>query len=74
MKHKLRVAAEAEEELNYKGRMNDQWLDALAPIGTDANKSYYDKVPFIIVIFKITHSLDPESEFARRFALSSRSG
>lgn len=56
MKHDLRVAAEAEEEVNYSGRMNDQWLNALAPIGTDADKSYYDKVPYIIVIFKITHS------------------
>lgn len=63
LKHKIRMAAEEEEKINYDGRMNDKWQRALDKIGTDANKSYIDIVPYIIVVFKQTHSFDPESKF-----------
>jgi nitroreductase len=35
LKRRIRLAAEEEERLNYGGRMNDEWLAALAPLGTD---------------------------------------
>lgn len=50
-KHKIRLAAEEEERAFYAGRASEEWLDALAPLGTDADKSFIDKAGCLIVIF-----------------------
>lgn len=50
-KQEIRLAAEAEEREFYKGRAAQDWLDALAPIGTDAEKPYMDIAPWLICIF-----------------------
>lgn len=50
-KHEIRVAAEAEEREFYSGRAPGEWLDALAPIGTDAEKPYMEIAPWLICIF-----------------------
>ena len=50
-KQKIRVAAEAEETTFYEKRGSEEWLDALAPIGTDANKPYMEIAPWLICIF-----------------------
>jgi iodotyrosine deiodinase len=51
-KHRIRVAAEAEERENYEGgRLPDAWRDAIAPLGTNSDKSYLDVVPWIVVAF-----------------------
>lgn len=51
LKHKIRVAAEAEERLNYDGRLPDEWLEALAPFGTGPNKPYLDVAPWLVAVF-----------------------
>ena len=51
MKKALREAAEAEERLFYQSKASEEWLEALAPLGTDANKSYLETAPYLIVIF-----------------------
>ncbi|NBD30966.1 MAG: nitroreductase family protein [Alphaproteobacteria bacterium] len=51
MKHKVRLAAEAEEERFYDGGGSDEWLAALEPIGTDASKPHLDIAPWLIVVF-----------------------
>jgi len=53
LKHKIRLAAEAEERESYEHRFPQAWLDALEPIGTDANKPFLDIVPWLVVIFRI---------------------
>ena len=50
-KAEIRAAAEAEEREFYAGRAGDAWLDALAPIGTDAQKPYMEIAPWLICIF-----------------------
>lgn len=52
IKTKIRAAAEEEERENYSGRMNDEWLDDLRPFGTDADKSFLEIAPALIVIFR----------------------
>ncbi len=47
----LRAAAEAEERAFYAQRAGQDWLDALAPIGTDADKPYLEIAPWLICIF-----------------------
>ena len=41
IKRQIREAAEAEEREFYGGRAPQEWLNALAPIGTDANKPLF---------------------------------
>lgn len=51
VKHKIRLAAEAEEEKFYAGGGGDEWIKALEPIGTNASKPHLDIAPWLIVIF-----------------------
>lgn len=52
LKRRIRAAAEAEERENYGGRMNDEWLRDLAPLGTDAEKPFLEVAPALIVVFR----------------------
>ena len=51
MKKRLREQAEAEERNFYAGKGGAEWLDALAPLGTDAQKPYLETAPWIIAVF-----------------------
>ncbi len=51
VKREIRIAAEAEERAFYAGKAGADWLDALAPIGTDADKPYMEDAPWLICIF-----------------------
>lgn len=50
-KARIREAAEAEEREFYGGRAPQEWLDALAPFGTDAHKPFLETAPVLIGIF-----------------------
>lgn len=56
LKHEIRVAAEQEEEEFYHRRAPQEWLDALAAIGTDEHKPFLEIAPYIIAIFGRKHS------------------
>jgi nitroreductase len=52
-KSRIRAAAEAEEREFYEGgRAPDEWLEALAPLGTDANKPFLETAPWLVAVFK----------------------
>jgi iodotyrosine deiodinase len=51
LKRKIRVAAEEEEREFYGGRAPQEWLDALAHIGTDENKPFLEAAPYLIAVF-----------------------
>jgi iodotyrosine deiodinase len=51
IKKKIRVAAEEEEREFYSSRAPQEWLDALAAIGTDSNKPFLETAPYLIIIF-----------------------
>lgn len=51
LKHRIRLAAEKEEAAFYSGKAGDEWLEALAPLGTDADKAYLDIAPWHIIVF-----------------------
>ncbi len=51
MKRRMRGAAEEEEKAFYGGKAGDEWLDALAPIGTDWQKPFLETAPYLIVCF-----------------------
>ncbi len=50
-KKALRAAAEEEERAFYQSKGSYQWLEALAPLGTDADKPFLEIAPYLIVIF-----------------------
>lgn len=60
MKRRIRLAAEEEERAFYGGRASDEWLDALAPLGTDASKPFLETAPWLIAIF--AQKKGPEGE------------
>jgi nitroreductase len=51
IKHRIRLAAEKEEREFYSGRAPAEWLEALAPLGTDENKPYLEVAPWLIAVF-----------------------
>jgi nitroreductase len=51
LKKRLREAAEEEERAFYAGKAGEEWLEALAPLGTDENKPYLETAPWHIVVF-----------------------
>lgn len=57
IKSEIRKAAEEEEYTNYHGRMSDEWLQDLAPIGTDEHKPFLEIAPYLIVVFKKSYDL-----------------
>lgn len=52
-KRRLREAAEAEEREFYTRRASAEWLDAVAPFGTDWRKPFLEVAPAVIVVFEV---------------------
>jgi nitroreductase len=52
-KKRLREAAEREEREFYERRASQEWLDALAPLGTDWRKPFLEDAPAVIVVFEV---------------------
>lgn len=52
LRGRLREAAEAEERESYEHRMSPEWLEALAPLGTDWHKPHLTDAPWLIVVFE----------------------
>ena len=57
IKRQIREAAEREERENYERRMSDEWLNALAPLGTDWHKPHLEDAPYLIVVFQQVYGL-----------------
>lgn len=57
LKASIREAAEAEERLNYAGRMPPEWIEALAPLGTDEHKPHLTDAPWVVVMFRKLYAL-----------------
>lgn len=50
-RHRIRIAAEAEEREFYEHRASPEWLAALEPLGTDSNKPFLETAPYLIAVF-----------------------
>jgi len=57
-KRQIRQAAEKEERELYDHRASDEWLEALAPLGTDANKPFLETAPWLIAVFSQKYTID----------------
>jgi len=57
LKKQIRKEAEEEEYKSYNGRMTSEWLDDLAPLGTNWEKPFLEIAPWIIVVFKRVYEM-----------------
>lgn len=57
VKKEIRVAAEKEEKEFYENRATEEWLEALAPLGTDSNKPFLEEAPYLIAIFSESYGI-----------------
>jgi nitroreductase len=68
VKRKIREAAEAEERESYEGgRMPEEWLRALAPLGTDWHKPYLEIAPWIVVVFEELYGVDSDGSRRKNY-------
>ena len=58
VKRQIREAAEAEERESYEHRMSQEWLEALKPLGTTADKPHLEEAPYLIVVFEQAYGIE----------------
>lgn len=67
VKRRLRQAAEEVERQFYARRAPRQWLDALAPLGTDAGKPFLETAPYLIVVFVRPYEVRPDGSKRKNY-------
>ena len=74
IKRAIRVAAEEEEKAFYEGRAPDDWLEALAPLGTDEKKPFLEGAPYLIVVFAESYAVEENGEKSKNYYVSESVG
>src|SRR5215207_4827635 len=74
VKREIRVTAEQEEREFYNRRAPQEWLDALAVIGTDEHKPFLETAPCLIVIFGKNHSQLPDGRRVKNYYVNESVG
>ena len=67
IKRQIREAAEEEERAFYEHRAASEWLDALAHLGTDADKPFLETAPYLIVVFALVHHVDATGQKVKHY-------
>lgn len=67
IKQRIREAAEEEEREFYAHRAPEEWLQALAPLGTDADKPFLEEAPWLIGVFYERFALDEKGDKHKRY-------
>ena len=74
-KSRIREAAEAEEHTNYiENRMNAEWQEALAPLGTDHHKEFLEVAPWLVVLFEQRYELRPDGSTRKNYYVKESTG
>lgn len=67
IKRHIRMAAEEEERQFYRAKAPQEWLDALAPLGTDEHKPFLETAPYLIAIFTQRYGLLPDGRMVKHY-------
>lgn len=67
IKSKIRQAAEKEEAEFYAARASQEWLEALAPLGTDEHKPFLEIAPYLIAIFVESYGMSPSGKRVKHY-------
>lgn len=73
-KKEIREAAEEEERVFYQSRATEEWLRALEPLGTDANKPFLENAPYLIVVFLKKFTLTKDGHKIKNYYTSESVG
>jgi len=74
VKQRIRLGAEEEERSFYEGRAPAEWLEALAPLGTDARKPFLETAPYLIVVFAQLHGLEDDGTKVKHYYVNESVG
>lgn len=74
LKSRLRQLAEQEEKKSYDGRMSDEWLEDLAPLGTDWEKEFIDIAPWIVIVMKRVYEMGNNGQKRNNYYVSESVG
>lgn len=74
VKRRIRDAAEEEEREFYGGRAPEDWLAALAPLGTDENKPFLEDAPVLIAVFAQSYDLAPDGTRVKNYYVTESVG
>ena len=67
LKHEIRMAAEAEEREFYEHRAPNEWLEALAALGTDSHKPFLETAPWLVAIFSLPYRILPDGRRLKHY-------
>lgn len=68
IKREIRIAAEREEYESYEGgRMPEDWIEALRPLGTTWRKPFLEVAPWLVVVFEELHGFDEHGEKRKNY-------
>lgn len=71
LKRQIREAAEAEEYRSYTSRMSAEWLEDLAPLGTDWRKPFLETAPWLIILFRRIYETDGDRKRQNYYVMES---
>lgn len=74
IKSAIREAAEEEERAFYAGRAGEEWLGALAHLGTDDHKPFLEIAPWLIAIFAERYSVDDDGKRTKNYYVPESAG
>lgn len=74
VKKKIRAAAEKEEYEFYHGKAPEDWLDVLAPLGTNESKPFLEIAPCLIVVFAQSYGLGAAGEKQKHYYVNESVG
>ena len=74
IKKEIREAAEKEEVEFYTRRATPEWLEDLAPLGTDPHKPFLEIAPYLIVIFEQSYRVLPDGSHRKNYYVSESTG
>lgn len=75
LKREIRQAAEEEERVNYlDNRMNEEWQQTLAPLGTDHHKEFLEVAPWVVVLFEQRYEALADGERRKNYYVKESCG
>jgi nitroreductase len=74
VKRRIREGAEEQERALYARRASQEWLDALAPLGTDARKPFLEQAPYLIAVFAQRYGLADDGSQVKHYYVSESVG
>lgn len=67
LKREIRAGAEAEEREFYARRATPEWLAALEPLGTGADKPFLETAPWLIAVFYKAYEVDAAGQRRKNY-------